>query len=283
MLVTIVFRPVSILYHSLVNDCKHVSCVSASFSICFMATHVCRFDACSFLCWRYLSDVRPIFSVSRLKITVPHVSVRLLVFTASFNSFIKFSCNLCVDFCPQFMYFNLNYSFLFFNSTGVGLSILSNFAKIFNHFVNQMLDLVEHSWYFYILCYIFKNSYSLQSIWFSSLQIPQHGHSCSLQYNLNLSLCSLQCSLIYGTYDGNFRYSAIGIVVWPRDSFRELWYSIHSVQSHSSHSRHQTSDGLEIWRLWHNPQKDAELDMMLISCNILLVLTKWKLTCINCF
>jgi hypothetical protein len=36
--------------------------------------------------------------------------------------------------------------------------------------------------------------------------------------------------------------------------------------------RHQTSDGLEIWRISHIPQKDGELDMMLISCNILLVL-----------
>jgi len=42
-----------------------------------------------------------------------------------------------------------------------------------------------------------------------------------------------------------------------------------SVQSPSSQSRHQTSDGLEIWRLSHIPQKDGELDMMLISCNIL--------------
>jgi hypothetical protein len=34
----------------------------------------------------------------------------------------------------------------------------------------------------------------------------------------------------------------MGIVVWPRDSFPELWYSMHSVQSPSSQSRHQTSD-----------------------------------------
>jgi hypothetical protein len=27
-------------------DCKHVSCVSASFSICFTAKYVCRSDAC---------------------------------------------------------------------------------------------------------------------------------------------------------------------------------------------------------------------------------------------
>jgi hypothetical protein len=47
---------------------------------------------------------------------------------------------------------------------------------------------------------------------------------------------------------------------------------MHSVQSPSSQSRHQTSDGLEIWRLSHIPQKDGEADMMLISCNILLIL-----------
>jgi hypothetical protein len=33
----------------------------------------------------------------------------------------------------------------------------------------------------------------------------------------------------------------------------------------SSHSGHHTSDGLEIWRISHIPQKDGELDMMLIS------------------
>jgi hypothetical protein len=61
----------------------------------------------------------------------------------------------------------------------------------------------------------------------------------------------------------------MGIVVWPRDSFHELWYSMHSVQSPSSQSRNQPSDGLEIWRLSHILQKDGEVDMMLISCNIL--------------
>jgi hypothetical protein len=35
---------------------------------------------------------------------------------------------------------------------------------------------------------------------------------------------------------------------------------MHSVQSPSSQSRHQTSDGLEIWRLSHIPQKDGEAD-----------------------
>jgi hypothetical protein len=34
----------------------------------------------------------------------------------------------------------------------------------------------------------------------------------------------------------------------------------------------EVTDGLEIWRISHIPQKDGELDMMLISCNILLVL-----------
>jgi hypothetical protein len=40
-----------------------------------------------------------------------------------------------VDFCLQFLYFILNYSFLVINSTGVGISILSNFTNSFNHFV----------------------------------------------------------------------------------------------------------------------------------------------------
>jgi hypothetical protein len=34
------------------------------------------------------------------------------------------------------------------------------------------------------------------------MQIPQHGHSCSLQYKLNFSWCSLQCSLISNTNNG---------------------------------------------------------------------------------
>jgi hypothetical protein len=46
----------------------------------------------------------------------------------------------------------------------------------------------------------------LQSLWFSRLQILQHGRSCSLQYKLNFSWCSLQCSLISNTYNGNFWY-----------------------------------------------------------------------------
>jgi hypothetical protein len=71
-----------------------------------------------------------------------------------------------------------------------------------------------------------------------------------------------------------------GIVVWFRQGFAKLCCSKHSVQRPSSQSEHQTSDGLEIWRLSHIPQKDGELDMMLISCNILLVL-KWKLTFIH--
>jgi hypothetical protein len=44
-------------------------------------------------------------------------------------------------------------------------------------------------------------------------------------------------------------------------------------ESPSSQSGHQTSDGLDICRISHIPQKDGELDMMLISCNIVIVLT----------
>ena len=50
---------------------------------------------------------------------------------------------MSVDFCPQFLYFILNYLFLVFNSTRVGISILSNFTNSFNHFVNQILDLSD--------------------------------------------------------------------------------------------------------------------------------------------
>jgi DNA relaxase NicK len=39
---------------------------------------------------------------------------------------------MIVDFCSHFLYFILNYSFLFFNRTGVGLSILFNFTNSFN-------------------------------------------------------------------------------------------------------------------------------------------------------
>jgi hypothetical protein len=85
--------------------------------------------------------------------------------------------------------------------------------------------------------------------------------------------CSLQCSLISNTYDGKFWYSVIGIVVCFLEDFTKLWWSRHFVQSPSSQSGHQTSDGLEIWRISHIPQKDGELDMMLISCNIVIVLT----------
>jgi hypothetical protein len=91
-----------------------------------------------------------------------------------------------------------------------------------------------------------------------------------LQYNLNFSWCSLQCSLMPKTYDGNFWYSSMCIVVWPLDGFTEPWYSKHYVHSPSSQSGHQTSDGLEIWPISHIPQTDGELDMLLISCNILL-------------
>jgi hypothetical protein len=37
---------------------------------------------------------------------------------------------------------------------------------------------------------------------------------------------------------------------------------MHSAHSPSSQSGHQTSDGLEIWRIPHIPQTDGELDMM---------------------
>jgi hypothetical protein len=57
---------------------------------------------------------------------------------------------------------------------------------------------------------------------------------------------------------------------------------MHSGQIPSSQSGHQTSDGLEIWRLSHIPQKDGEVDMMLISCNILVGLN-WKLTLLIVF
>jgi hypothetical protein len=63
-------------------------------------------------------------------------------------------------------------------------------------------------------------------------------------------------------------YSSIGIVVWFREGFAKLWCSMHSVQIPSWQSGHQTSDGLEIWRISHIPQKDGELDMMLISWNV---------------
>jgi hypothetical protein len=56
---------------------------------------------------------------------------------------------------------------------------------------------------------------------------------------------------------------------------------MHYVQRPSSHCGHQTTDDLEIWRISHIPQTGEELDMMLISCNILLVL-KWKLIFNNC-
>jgi hypothetical protein len=55
------------------------------------------------------------------------------------------------------------------------------------------------------------------------LQIPQHGHACCLQYKVNFSWCSLQCSLLSKTYDGKFWYAAIGIVVWFREGFTKLY------------------------------------------------------------
>ena len=136
-----------------------------------------------------------------------------------------------------------------------------------------MLDLSEHSWCLHVLYYFFKDIVTfLQSLWVSTMQIIQHRHSYSRQYKLNFSWCSSQCPLISNTYDGSFWYSSIDIVVWFRDGLAKLWYSMHSVQRPSSHCGHQSSDGLEIWRISHIPQKDGELDMMLISCNILHVL-----------
>jgi hypothetical protein len=44
---------------------------------------------------------------------------------------------------------------------------------------------------------------------------------------------------------------------------------MHSVQIPSSQCGHQTSNGLEMWRISHIPQRDGDLDMMLIPCNIL--------------
>jgi hypothetical protein len=64
-----------------------------------------------------------------------------------------------------------------------------------------------------------KEQKRMNALWFSTMQILQHGHSCSLQYRLNFSWCSSQSSLISNTYDGNFRYSAEGIVVWFREDF----------------------------------------------------------------
>jgi hypothetical protein len=46
----------------------------------------------------------------------------------------------------------------------------------------------------------------LQSPWFSTIHILQHGHSCSLQYKLNFSWCSSQRCLNSHTIDGNFWY-----------------------------------------------------------------------------
>jgi hypothetical protein len=61
---------------------------------------------------------------------------------------------------------------------------------------------------------------------------------------------------------------------------------MHSAHSPSSQSGHQTSDGLEIWRISHIPQTDGELDMMLLSCNILLkvalITISQTISIINC-
>jgi phosphoketolase len=49
---------------------------------------------------------------------------------------------------------------------------------------------------------------------------------------------------------------------------------MHCAHSPSSQSGHQTSDGLEIWRISHIPQKDGALDMTLISmdCSDVIIL-----------
>ena len=64
-----------------------------------------------------------------------------------------------------------------------------------------------------ILTTFLRMAKSLHSLWSSTIQIPQQGHPCSLQYDCNLSLCWLQNSLISKTNNGNFWYSEIGVVV----------------------------------------------------------------------
>jgi hypothetical protein len=122
---------------------------------------------------------------------------------------------------------------------------------------------------FTLLTIVSRISKPLHSLWSSTIQILQQGHPCSLQYNSNLSLCSLQNSPISKTNDGNFWYSEIGMVLWFREVFDKLWWLEQFTQSPWSHSGHQTSDGLEIWRTSHIPQVDGELVIMLISWNIL--------------
>jgi hypothetical protein len=63
-----------------------------------------------------------------------------------------------------------------------------------------------------------------QEIWELREKMNNHldklqGYPCSLQYNCNLSLCSLQNSLISKTNDGNFWYSEIDMVLWFREVF----------------------------------------------------------------
>jgi hypothetical protein len=111
----------------------------------------------------------------------------------------------------------------------------------------------------------------LHSLWFSKIQILQQGNPCSLQYNWNLSLCSLQNSLISKTNDGNVWYSEIGMVLWFREEFDKLWCCVQSMHNSWSHSGHHTSDGLEIWRSSHIPQVDGELVIMLIFWKILYI------------
>jgi hypothetical protein len=66
------------------------------------------------------------------------------------------------------------------------------------------------------------------------------------QYNCNLSLCSLQNSLISKTNDGSFWYSEIGMVLWFREAFDKLWYPVQSMQNPWSHSQKLPSFVLEI-------------------------------------
>jgi hypothetical protein len=56
-------------------------------------------------------------------------------------------------------------------------------------------------------------------------------HPCLLQYNCNLSLCSLQNSLISKTNDGSFWYSEIGMVLWFREALNKQWYPVQSMQT----------------------------------------------------
>jgi len=65
---------------------------------------------------------------------------------------------MSVDFCPQFLYFILNYFLLVFNSTGVGISILSNVLIV------SIISLIKYATSVnivdvYVLYYCFHDSY----------------------------------------------------------------------------------------------------------------------------